>query len=113
MPPQAYDEKVDIYSLGIIFFELYQPFTTVMERACAIGRLKKGVFPEGFVEKYPKEVAKKKVYIAHYFLICLLLQSALILWMMDDNPEHRPTAKQLLEFELFLPQSPAVGLCVR
>ncbi|KAI8146326.1 kinase-like domain-containing protein [Fennellomyces sp. T-0311] len=88
VPPQAYDEKVDIYSLGIIFFELYQPFTTVMERACAIGRLKKGVFPEGFVENYPKE-------------------SALILWMMDDNPAHRPTAMQLLEFELFLPQTPA------
>lgn len=82
MPPQQYDAKVDIYSLGIIFFELYQPFTTAMERADAIYRLKKGVFPDGFVERYAKE-------------------SALILWMMDSTPSHRPSALQLLEYDLF------------
>ncbi|KAI7884666.1 kinase-like protein [Lichtheimia hyalospora FSU 10163] len=81
-PSYMYDDKVDIYSLGIILFELYQSFSTGMERACAIQQLRKGVFPDGFVEKYPKE-------------------SALILWMMDDNPTHRPSAVQLLEFELF------------
>ncbi|KAI9016562.1 kinase-like domain-containing protein [Phycomyces nitens] len=81
-PPQAYDEKSDIYSLGIIFFELCQPFVTAMERADAIDNLKRGIFPEGFVEKYPKE-------------------SAIILWMMDEKPAHRPSAMQLLEFELF------------
>ncbi|KAI9264309.1 kinase-like domain-containing protein [Phascolomyces articulosus] len=80
--PNAYDEKVDIYSLGIIFFELYKPFSTAMERAAEIECLKTGVFPDGFVEKYPKE-------------------SALILWMMDVNPDCRPTAAQLLDFELF------------
>ncbi|KAF7728660.1 Eukaryotic translation initiation factor 2-alpha kinase [Apophysomyces ossiformis] len=82
IPAQPYDEKVDIYSLGIIFFELYQPFATGMERAETLDRIKRGVFPNGFVEKYPKE-------------------SALILWMMDKNPSHRPTARQLLGFELF------------
>ncbi|KAG0168301.1 Eukaryotic translation initiation factor 2-alpha kinase [Apophysomyces sp. BC1034] len=82
IPAQPYDEKVDIYSLGIIFFELYQPFSTGMERADTLDRIKRGVFPNGFVEKHPKE-------------------SALILWMMDRNPSHRPTARQLLEFELF------------
>ncbi|ORY96927.1 kinase-like domain-containing protein [Syncephalastrum racemosum] len=82
LPPQQYDAKVDIYSLGIIFFELYQPFTTAMERADAIHRLKKGVFPDGFVERYAKE-------------------SALILWMMDSTPSHRPSALQLLEYDLF------------
>ncbi|KAI9315705.1 kinase-like domain-containing protein [Dichotomocladium elegans] len=81
-PPRMYDNKVDIYSLGIILFELYQPFSTAMERACAIDQLRHGVFPDGFVEKYPKV-------------------SALILWAMDTNPSHRPSAYQLLEFELF------------
>ncbi|KAI8367595.1 kinase-like domain-containing protein [Radiomyces spectabilis] len=79
---EAYDEKVDIYSLGIIFFELYQPFSTAMERANALENLKRGVFPNGFVEKYPKE-------------------SALILWMMDPHPYQRPSAAELLEFEYF------------
>ncbi|OAD70118.1 hypothetical protein PHYBLDRAFT_181753 [Phycomyces blakesleeanus NRRL 1555(-)] len=82
VPAQAYDEKVDIYSLGIIFFELYQPFTTGMERATAIDRLKDGLFPDGFVKRFPKE-------------------SALILWMMDKDPAKRPSAHRLLEFELF------------
>lgn len=55
----SYDDKVDIYSLGIIFFELYCPFTTAMERAGDLERLKQGVFPEHFVERYPKEVSKR------------------------------------------------------
>ncbi|KAI7883140.1 kinase-like protein [Lichtheimia hyalospora FSU 10163] len=81
--PSAYDEKVDIYSLGIIFFEMLQPFSTCMERAEAIEGLKQGIFPSGFVERYPRE-------------------AALILWMMDTDPEKRPTAAQLLECELFV-----------
>ncbi|GAN07988.1 EIF2 alpha kinase Hri1 [Mucor ambiguus] len=82
IPAQAYDEKVDIYSLGIILFELFQPFTTGMERADSLDKLKRGIFPNGFLEMYPKV-------------------SALILWMMDHKPDHRPSAHQLLEFELF------------
>ncbi|KAI8332042.1 kinase-like domain-containing protein [Chlamydoabsidia padenii] len=85
---RPYDEKVDIYSLGLIFFELYQPFTTWMERADAISNLKNAMLPDGFVEKYPKE-------------------SALILWMMDQNPERRPSVTQLLNYEIFSSQPPA------
>lgn len=53
-----------------------------MERADSLEKLKEGVFPKGFLEKYPKV-------------------SALILWMMDKDPLQRPSAHQLLEFELF------------
>ncbi|KAG2179624.1 hypothetical protein INT44_006472 [Umbelopsis vinacea] len=81
-PPLAYDHKVDIYSLGIIFFELYQPFATGMERAESLKELKKGVLPDYFVSKFPKE-------------------SALILWMMSEDAGQRPSAQQLIEFEMF------------
>ncbi|KAL0074206.1 kinase-like domain-containing protein [Phycomyces blakesleeanus] len=93
VPAQAYDEKVDIYSLGIIFFELYQPFTTGMERATAIDRLKDGLFPDGFVKRFPKE-------------------SALILWMMDKDPAKRPSAHRLLEFELFAQATVSIYLFI-
>ncbi|KAJ9081659.1 hypothetical protein DSO57_1012327 [Entomophthora muscae] len=56
-PPVAYNEKSDIYSLGIIFFELFFPFSTGMERAKVLKDLRRGVLPEDFVTKWPKEVS--------------------------------------------------------
>lgn len=35
---RKYNHKVDIYSLGVIFFELHYPFSTDMERAKVILR---------------------------------------------------------------------------
>ncbi|ORX95654.1 kinase-like protein [Basidiobolus meristosporus CBS 931.73] len=83
-PPQMYDQKADIYSLGIILFELYHPFTTLMERAELLQNLRIGVLPDDFLAKWPKE-------------------SALILWLMAEDPTKRPTAHEILEFDMFLP----------
>ena len=53
----TYDEKSDIFSLGIIFFELFHPFPTQMERSLALKQLKeKKLFPIDFVKRWPKEV---------------------------------------------------------
>ncbi|CAJ0836194.1 16421_t:CDS:10 [Entrophospora sp. SA101] len=80
-PPQPYNEKVDIYSLGIIFFELHFSFSTGHERAQVIKNLRNGILPKGFVKRFPKE-------------------AAFILWMMAEDPDKRPSAKQILDFEL-------------
>lgn len=54
----TYNEKADIYSLGIIFFELFCPFRTQMERARILASLKEHkLFPPNFVRSWPKEVA--------------------------------------------------------
>jgi len=63
MNGQIYNYKVDIYSLGIIFFELLTPFFTDMERIVALSNLKKSIFPKDFAENYPAEVKKLKEYI--------------------------------------------------
>lgn len=83
-PPVIYNEKSDIYSLGIIFFELFFPFTTRMERAKVLKDLRRGVLPNDFVTKWPKE-------------------AAFVLWLMADDPELRPSADAILEFELINP----------
>lgn len=58
MNGQIYNYKVDIYSLGIIFFELLTPFFTDMERIVALSNLKKSIFPKDFAENSPAEVKK-------------------------------------------------------
>ena len=53
----AYDEKSDIFSLGIIFFELFCPFQTEMERSSALKNLRETkTLPSDFAKKWPREV---------------------------------------------------------
>ena len=54
---QPYDFKVDIYSLGLIFFELLVPFSTDMERYDTLTRVRKMNFPQSFVDDHSEEVS--------------------------------------------------------
>lgn len=69
---QGYNYKVDIYSLGIILFELLIPFVTEMERITTLIKLRKSVFPKNFNNDYPSE-------------------HKLLNMMLDENPNKRPT----------------------
>lgn len=59
-PEQAkgikYSNKVDIYSLGIIYFELLTRFVTEMERICVLTALRQNRYPERFLETHSHEV---------------------------------------------------------
>lgn len=90
-PNLGYDQKADIYSLGIIFFELYHPFTTLMERHAVLRTLRGGELPLDFVSRWPKE-------------------AAFVLWLMAEDPRMRPTAREILEFDLIRkPKDEQVG----
>lgn len=65
---RIYDYKVDIYSLGIILFELLVPFSTDMERIKTLTDIKAQKFPEGFAEKYPAEAS---IYLASEHIIII------------------------------------------
>ncbi|KAG0250918.1 hypothetical protein DFQ27_009132 [Actinomortierella ambigua] len=80
-PNLGYDQKADIYSLGIIYFELYYPFSTLMERHAVLRTLRNGELPSEFVSRWPKE-------------------AAFVLWLMADDPAMRPTAREILDFDL-------------
>lgn len=73
-----YDEKTDIYSLGIILLELYYPFVTRMERAKVIDGLRtRRQLPLALLKKFP-EVGR------------------IIIWLTEENPAHRPSSAELL-----------------
>ena len=55
-----------MYSLGIILFELYNPFSTEMEKVINIQNLKETFkFTKEITEKYPQQVfrIKKKLVV--------------------------------------------------
>lgn len=53
---ESYSYKVDIYSLGLILFELLVPFSTQMERIQLLQDIKENKFTKSFQEKYKSEV---------------------------------------------------------
>ena len=45
-----------MFSLGVVLFELYHPFFTEFERTKTLVDLNKGVIPEAFKQRWPKQV---------------------------------------------------------
>ncbi|KAJ1671142.1 eukaryotic translation initiation factor 2-alpha kinase, partial [Coemansia sp. RSA 25] len=83
-----YNQKVDMYSLGIIFFEMCYPLNTAMERANVLHNLRKPeiVFPDDFpVEK-------------------MQLQYRIIKHLLNHNPRARLSSAELLESDLLPPK---------
>jgi serine/threonine protein kinase len=75
-----YDQKADIFSLGLIFFELLHPMRTGMERFNLMKNLKeKNVLPENITKSLP-------------------VLSDLILRMCHSSPANRPDIKNLSFF---------------
>ena len=76
-----YTQKSDIYSLGIICFELFYPISTQMERTRVLTDLKqRHKFPESFLKQWPKEAA--------FIWSCIARDS-----------EVRPSTSEILESE--------------
>ncbi|CAF0736588.1 unnamed protein product [Rotaria sordida] len=79
---EPYNQKVDIYAMGIILFELLYPFSTQMERMQAIAnvRLRTPVFPDDF-ERHANNRNQ---------LICRLIR-----WLLSHSSHDRPRASEL------------------
>lgn len=68
-----------MYSLGIVFLELWHPFSTGMERHIVLSDLKKkGEIPLDWVSEFPE-------------------QASLLRRMMSSSPSDRPSATELLQ----------------
>ncbi|CAM4747978.1 unnamed protein product [Rotaria magnacalcarata] len=79
---QPYNQKVDIYAMGIILFELLYPFSTQMERMQALAnvRLQTPLFPKDF------EIDGNN----RHQLICRLIR-----WLLSHSSHDRPRASEL------------------
>ncbi|XP_045453243.1 eIF-2-alpha kinase GCN2 [Melitaea cinxia] len=79
-----YNQKVDIYSLGIILFEMFNPpFNTGTERYTVLSNLRKKeiIMPQEF----ESEENAKKIHV--------------IRWLLDHDAGRRPTGAELLSSE--------------
>ncbi|XP_014064499.2 eukaryotic translation initiation factor 2-alpha kinase 1 isoform X1 [Salmo salar] len=77
-----YDSKSDMYSIGVMALELFQPFGTEMERVRTLGDLREGKVPDSFSQCWPL--------LAKYITL-----------LTSRDPSLRPSATQLLQSELF------------
>jgi len=77
-----YNEKVDVYSLGVLFFEMWHPFTSKYERFRILKDIKLvGKLPKKFEETHPR-------------------QSRLIDLMIERDPQKRPRVIDILNSDL-------------
>ncbi|XP_042356887.1 eIF-2-alpha kinase GCN2 [Plectropomus leopardus] len=84
----TYNQKVDLFSLGIILFEMsYRPMNTGAERISVLSQLRMEpmIFPEDFTV-YEQRTQRK-----------------VIEWLLNHDPALRPTAQELLKSELLPP----------
>jgi translation initiation factor 2-alpha kinase 4 len=73
-----YDEKADIFSLGVVLVEIFSDFGTMMERASVLGALKvDGSLPVEWEEAHPTQARLARRMVAH-------------------DPADRPSASELL-----------------
>lgn len=90
---RQYNYKVDIYSLGLILFELLMVFGTEMERIETIKSLRSNKFPAGFQDEFEHEVKYlNTTYLPPgYLMLFFLQQYNLLKLMLAKNPAERPT----------------------
>lgn len=77
-----YSHKVDIFSLGLILFELLYPFSTQMERVRTLTDVRNLKFPVLFTQQYPREYVMVKD-------------------MLSPSPMDRPEATNIIENSVF------------
>jgi serine/threonine protein kinase len=74
-----YDNKCDMYSLGIVIFEAFYPMQTAMERYCCLQDIRAtGKVPVDFTVKFPA-------------------QAALVELLVNAEPQERPSASWVLQ----------------
>ncbi|CAO3634097.1 unnamed protein product [Cunninghamella blakesleeana] len=91
-----YNQKVDMFSLGIIFFEMCYPVSTGMQRAIVLNDIRNRKFPDDFPAHYEN-------------------QRTIIDLLTSKQPKDRPNSFELLRSDLLPPklEDEYINECVR
>jgi hypothetical protein len=93
-----YDHKADMYALGIIFFEMWRPFSSGMERAIELGKLRStGLVPTEFVPLHTTATSDGQPASAASSAMERENIRKIIEWLLKVDPNERPTAADLLK----------------
>eukprot|EP00557_Chaetoceros_sp_GSL56_P001869 CAMPEP_0176491038 /NCGR_PEP_ID=MMETSP0200_2-20121128/8206_1 /TAXON_ID=947934 /ORGANISM="Chaetoceros sp., Strain GSL56" /LENGTH=954 /DNA_ID=CAMNT_0017888415 /DNA_START=105 /DNA_END=2967 /DNA_ORIENTATION=+ len=108
-----YDMTADIFSLGIVIFEIFHPFSTRMERATILQNLRgddqqcstKPTSTEHDIAKAIVDTDEWKIQATKRFpkTFCETAPpeiQKLIMWCLERSPNKRPSAEQLLTSDL-------------
>ncbi|KAI8137092.1 kinase-like domain-containing protein [Fennellomyces sp. T-0311] len=95
-PGMRYNQKVDMFSLGVIFFEMCYTFSTGMQRAIVLQEVRNGRFPDDFPTGYGN-------------------QRKIIERLLSPQPKDRPNSFELLRSDLLPPklEDEYIKECVR
>ena len=119
----SYDMKADIYSLGVVLFELFsEPFPTYMERAETLSRLRGEGLSKQVTSKRQsagsggnlgadkdwKALATER-FPDKFRIKAPEAAQQIILWCLRERPDDRPSAKTLLSVRFFQELMPSIN----
>ncbi|VDK47325.1 unnamed protein product [Anisakis simplex] len=87
----TYDEKIDVFSLGLIFTEMLIPFQTIMERNLTLSKLQSGILPNIYLRKRTSELE-------------------FISWLTKLDPKARPSCHDIMQCEYLEEELNSLGM---
>lgn len=88
---RPYNQKIDVFSLGLIFAELLIPFKTVMERSMTLTKLQNGILPKQHLRN-------------------LVSERKFILWLTTLDAERRPSCREIMENDYLREEVECLGM---
>lgn len=77
----SYNQKVDIFAMGLILLELLVPFKTQMQRVNVLFKARNNLYSDEFKNDYP-------------------LEHELVKSLLNRSPQKRPTANEIKQHNL-------------